>query len=261
MKWIDNQIKKKVRSAMVEWLTRNKGLIDHQKQETEELKRKVSLLESEIEEIQQINMKVPIEEYIYNSDRFQSSLKEVGNHVEAEWGQQIKFSLPNLNGTITQNEAFECTINEDVMIVMAGLKTRYFPENEVEDKASYQMEIGDTRIRPFLIDAETRHVVFLKPFLLKGEYIFLIRQTEGRGTLEFSLIGATLSRPHAFNRTDFELQPTKTCFICGGRVDSKEAIEDAKLLEKYTGQTSGILCCSCFKVAKVIIDGKTEGGG
>lgn len=58
---------------------------------------------------------------------------------------------------------------------------------------------------------------------------------------------------------DFTLSPQKPsyrCFICGHLVYSDEAINDAKLLERYTGQPSGVLCCNCFKVAKVIIDGK-----
>ena len=70
---------------------------------------------------------------------------------------------------------------------------------------------------------------------------------------------------HAISRGAHEVEagqvfspqiPSHTCFICGRPVHGEKAITDAKLLEKYTGQTSEILCCSCFKVAKTIIDGK-----
>lgn len=263
MKWLDNWLRKRISEVLDKWFIEQKSDIQVLNNDISSLTTEIGDLRQMVEEIQQITMKTqfPIEEYIFDSRRFQASLDHVKSRAKQRWltSENLQPRTSNLNGTVTQDEPFECIISERFMIVMAGLKTKYLPDTP-EDQARYRMQISDRRSPPFLVNSETKHVIFLRHYFLDEEYMFSIRQIEGSGTLKFSLIGATLSRYNDLFIPEFRLRPTKRCFICGRTIDSEKAIADAKLLEKYTGQTSGILCCSCFKVAKVIIDGKTQGG-
>jgi len=38
----------------------------------------------------------------------------------------------------------------------------------------------------------------------------------------------------------------RKCYFCGYQCANEQALTDRRLLEKYTGQTSEVVCCSCF---------------
>lgn len=263
MNWLERWIRKKVREEWNKWLMEQTGQLTDLGNKLYELQQQLSHVHLQIAELETIKMKVPIEEYILNSKRFETSLQEAHERARQIWpyNRDLESFLPTITGTVGPNQPFECIINEHFIVVVAGLKTRYVSEQG--DEALYRMQIADRWTRPFSVDVETRQVIFLKPYVLSEEQFFSIRQNAGTGTLNFSVIGATISHRYTYGRREYELWgrsgTSVTCFICGRTIHNRDAIADAKLLEKYTGQRSGVLCCSCFKVIKTIDEGK--GGG
>jgi len=42
-------------------------------------------------------------------------------------------------------------------------------------------------------------------------------------------------------------EPLGNCYFCGSAIYNKEAADSARLLEKFTGAKTGMVCCSCFR--------------
>jgi len=42
-------------------------------------------------------------------------------------------------------------------------------------------------------------------------------------------------------------EPLGNCYFCGSAIYNEEAADSARLLEKFTGAKTGMVCCSCFK--------------
>lgn len=256
MKWIDNWIKRRVQRSLNEWFVEREEDLQILERKISEVQEVLSAIRSQISELEAVKLKVPIEEYVLNSKRFRASLQEAHKLAHEIWPYPHLESFPStITGIVGQNQSFESVINERFIVVIAGLKTRYVSEQDHE--ALYDMQIADRRTRPFRVDVETQQVIFLKPKIVSEEQFFSIRQNQGTGTLNFSVIGATISSHYTYGQREYELWGTGiTCFICGRSIHSRDAIADAELLEKYTGLKSGVLCCSCFKVAKTIYEGK-----
>jgi len=164
------------------------GIDEDLREITAELKK----LKTEISEIQHITMKVPVEEYIFHSEHFQTALKQATCIAMQHLGsprELLRISLPSLKGTVTPDKPFETVINDRELILLAGLKTAYNGKNH----ALYEMQIADKYSKPFPIDKDTKQVIFLNYYLLQPDYLFRLRQTEGSGTLKFSLIGAAIT--------------------------------------------------------------------
>jgi len=182
--------KNKVREALEE-LLREKNM------DVDSLKSKVSLLRGMVDDLKKqvsefkIATRVPVEAIIYNSQSFKWSLESALEIAKYELDlpkELLRTSLPSIAGTVKRDEPFE-TLVEDRVILIAGLKTDYDGKQGL-----FYMEIGGRRTRPFLIDRDTKEVVFLNHYVVKPGQYFYIVQKEGDGTLRFSLIGAEISR-------------------------------------------------------------------
>ena len=203
MKWLDNWFKKRLNKELDLWLKEHEGIlaIDAGK-EVDALNEKVKSLTDTISEIEHITLKVPIEEYLLNSERFQGSMKSLKNYALKKWDLPSEYplrepSLSNLHGTVTEKTPFKCLINERTMIMMAGLKVRY----DGKDQALYSVRVRDQTLRPFVVGPETQQIIFPLFYLLEEEYCFAIIKLEGLGNLMFSIIGEVITTK--FNAPEF----------------------------------------------------------
>jgi hypothetical protein len=185
-------IRKETLKVLDEWLKEREGAIVSLKAEIRKISEDLKKLKDDLSEIQQATIKVPVEEHIFHSQHFQTALEQVTSmamQILAVPRQALRATLPSLKGTVTPEKPFEIIIDERTLILLAGLKTTY----KGEEPSLYLMQIGDRLTKPFPVDKETKQVIFLQYYLIKPMYMFRLRQTEGSGTLNFSLIGATIT--------------------------------------------------------------------
>lgn len=204
MKWLDNWFKNRLYKELDAWLEERDWKIDNERDKICILNHKVKLLKDTISEIEHITLKVPVEEYLLNSERFQGAIKSAKKRALQHWAIPKSFllepSLSSLRGTVTKKTPFECIINERMMIVMAGLKVRY----NRKDQALYRMTIADRHWRPFVVGLETQQIIFPLPHLLDEDTRFSIRKLEGLGTLTFNVIGEVITTKGRFGAPEIK---------------------------------------------------------
>jgi hypothetical protein len=185
-------IRKETLKVLDEWLKEREGAIVGLNAEIRKISEDLKKLKDDLSEIQQATIKVPVEEHIFHSQHFQAALEQVTRmamQILVVPRQALRATLPSIKGTVTPEKPFEIIIDERTLILLAGLKTTY----KGEEPSLYVMRIGDRLTKPFPVDKETKQVIFLQYYLIKPMYTFCLHQTEGSGTLNFSLIGATIT--------------------------------------------------------------------
>jgi len=204
LKWLDNWFNKKLYKGLDYWLKDREEILANDANNIDILDKKIKSLTDTISEIEHITLKVPVEEYLLNSERFQGAMKSAKNRALQNWGVPESFllepSLSSLRGTVTKKTPFECIINERMMIVMAGLKVRY----NRKDQALYRMTIADRHWRPFVVGPETQQIIFPLPHLLDEDTRYSIRKLEGLGTLTFNVIGEVITTKGRFGAPEIK---------------------------------------------------------
>jgi len=174
------------------WLKQREEKIKDLEENLRTITTELNRVKNEVSELQHITMKVPIEEYIFHSPHFRIALEEATDRAMEIFKFQrdmLKANLPSLKGTVTSEKPFQTYINSEELILLAGLKTAY----NGNDFALYEMAIAGKHSKPFVIDKETKQVIFLKYYTLYPDEFFELIQIEGTGTLKFSLIGASIT--------------------------------------------------------------------
>jgi hypothetical protein len=185
-------IRKETLKVLDEWLKEREGVIVSLNAEMRKISEDLKKLKDDISEIQQATIKVPVEEHIFHSQHFQTALEQAtytAMQILEVPRQALRATLPSLKGTVTPEKPFETIIDEQTLILLAGLKTTY----KGKEPSVYVMQIGGRLTKPFPVDKETKQVIFLQYYLIKPMFALRLRQTEGSGTLNFSLIGAAIT--------------------------------------------------------------------
>lgn len=206
MTMLDNWIAKKIDKQLKSWLDeKEKGLL-RLSLEKDRLQAALDDLSSIIAEIEPVCLKIPVEEYLINSNRFQFVLEDVKKRAMRNWGvPEAALTEPNLSsihGIVTKKKPFQCTINPHVTTLMIGLKVYY----NRKDHGKFLIKIGSRYLRAVIIGQETQQVVFPSLRLLEEDMYFEIKKLEGSGTLKFSVIGATITTRLKWDQPEFELR-------------------------------------------------------
>lgn len=195
MRLLDKWINKKVTHFLDEWVIKNTERIDDLKGITDSAENSLLKLQKQLEEIETLTLRVPIEDYVFNTATFQRALHEVFNYASQIWNlspQNIKAFLPETHGEVSRHKPFEMLADDGEFILIAGLRTER--RSKSTKTALYRLTVADRWGKPFPVHKETKQVIFLAYYLVRPDCYFRIEQMEGPGVLRFSIIGAKISR-------------------------------------------------------------------
>jgi len=150
-----------------------------------------------------LHEKVEITEKFHSRLAFLRALDsafQYAKNIWVPWDPSITASLPELKGEVKANQSFEICIDDDELILLTGLRVTLNPYG-VPHPISYQMTIGGTTARPFVIHPNMRCLYFLGMFMIRPEEQFRICQVDTSAsplsfppTLWFSLLGASIRK-------------------------------------------------------------------
>lgn len=176
-------------------------LADAVKSELSGLKAEISSMQQQIETaqkqaelLQAIPLRVPIAPSvaILRDPNYQNALLTAFRMAEFEFAPtravDLTQTLPSIKGIVTDTE-FRTTTDRHEYILLAGLKVKY----SGNDQALIELQIADRKGKPFVVDRETKIVLFPRYYTIRPEGFFGLRKTEGKGKLTFSLIGTSIT--------------------------------------------------------------------
>lgn len=160
-----------------------------------DLQSQVEGLKTQVAEIGTIPLRVPIDPSvaILKNAEFMQAL-EAGFHEAAlEFApyQKRDFTqtFPSIKGEVSKGNEFQAVVDDKELIVLAGLKTKY----SGRDQALIQVIMRDIRSKPFVVDADTKVIIFPRYRSIPPESYFGLQMIEGGGKLRFSLIGISIT--------------------------------------------------------------------
>ena len=190
-----NNINQKVKAIFDEWYVEKEKSIDALLSKLDNALQKLSSLEKTIYSIQSINIKVPLEGQLLLAAISLESLNDAYHRAEmmfVPYTRQhgLTHGLATIHGEVDLEFSTVIELGT-VEVVLLGLKTNY----SGDDVGKFQMWIRDRVQPPFLVDKETKEIVFVgPPFVLDEQDLFRIKKIEGVGILKFSVIGYSIIR-------------------------------------------------------------------
>jgi hypothetical protein len=171
-----------------------KSELSNLKSEILSVQHQIEATQKQVELLNAIPMRVPIEPSvaILRDPNYQNALSSAFMHAEMDFAPtplaNLTQTLPSIKGTVTDIE-FQTTSDRHEYILLAGLKVKY----SGNDQALIEMQVSDRRGKPFVVDRETKIVLFPRYYTIRPEEFFGLRKTEGKGKLTFSLIGTSIT--------------------------------------------------------------------
>lgn len=197
--WLEKKILKIVAHQLDQKLDQKlkdkEGTLIQLNANAQSLRAHLETIKNDISALETIRLRVPIEDYIMRSTIFQNAMNEGRMYASADFAPLtlkygLKEVLPSIKGEVTLKKPFSIITGENDTTVLVGLKTRY----KGQDQGLFEMQIADRRSKPFVIDQKDQQILFLKAFIIRPEYLFELKQLEGKGQLSFSLLGATITK-------------------------------------------------------------------
>jgi len=186
-----------MRAILDRWLKDNQKSLDEVKEKIKELDAELERLQERITQIEGLRVGIPIEKHFLLSTRFQHDIRR-GYHIALMefhplQREQISHGLSTVNGEISE-KAFSTTIHPKEVLLIFGLKTIY----DGDDKGIFRMQVHNKKLKPFIVDDETKEVIFFNTYILKPEEFLGIERVEGKGTMKFNILGISIT-PNFFS--------------------------------------------------------------
>ncbi|MCJ7634944.1 hypothetical protein MUP77_21465 [Candidatus Bathyarchaeota archaeon] len=154
-------------------------------------------IENRLITIEGVRIRVPMEDNFLLSPNFQQDLNE--GYAKAltmfypHTKQQMSHGLSMIRGEVSE-KSFLTTTHEKEVLILYGFRTNY----RGKDQGVFGLQVCDKKLRPFMVDSQTKTVLLVKPQFLSPEDVLGLERREGNGTLRFRVLGISIT-PNFFS--------------------------------------------------------------
>lgn len=186
-----------IRTILDLWLKNKTEDITTLQSRISEVTASLKEIENRLITIEGIRTRVPMEDNFLLSPNFQQDLNEgyamaltmFAPHTK----QQMSHGLSMIRGEVTEKSFFTTTHDKEVLILY-GFRTNY----RGKDQGVFGLQVCDRKLRPFMVDSQTKTVLLVKPQFLSPEDVLGLERREGNGTLRFRVLGISIT-PNFFS--------------------------------------------------------------